>query len=137
MTEHETEIPWADAGAATRNLADLVAGHAARTPDRTALVEPGAERRTLTWAELDHEVTAVAAGLAGQMVAGQRLGLSGPNSIEFVVAYLGALRAGIVVVPLDPESRPPPGCPRCSSSPVPTCWSLRRIRRSPGCGISR
>ena len=85
------------------NLADLVAGHAARTPDRTALVEPGAERRTLTWAELDHDVTAVAAGLASQMVAGQRLGLSGPNSIEFVLAYLGALRAGIVVVPLNPN----------------------------------
>ena len=103
MTEHETEIPWAESGAATRNLADLVAGHAARTPDRTALVEPGAERRTLTWAELDHHVTAVAAGLASQMVAGQRLGLSGPNSIEFVLAYLGALRAGIVVVPLNPN----------------------------------
>ena len=36
-------------------------------------------------------------------MAGQRLGLSGPNSIEFVLAYLGALRAGIVVVPLSPK----------------------------------
>ena len=52
---------------------------------------------------LDHDVTAVAAGLAGQLVAGQRLGLSGPNSIEFVLAYLGALRAGVVVVPLSPK----------------------------------
>ena len=103
MIEHETEIPWADSPHPTRNVADLVAGHAARTPDRTALVEPGGQRRSLTWAELDHDITAVAAGLAGQLVAGQRLGLSGPNSIEFVVAYLGALRAGIVVVPLSPK----------------------------------
>ena len=60
------------------------------------------ERRTLSWAELDRDLNAVAAGLAGQMVAGQRLGLRGPNSIEFVLAYLGALRSGIVVVPLNP-----------------------------------
>ena len=131
MIEHETEIPWADSPSATRNVADLVAGHAARTPDRTALVEPGGQRRTLTWTELDHDITAVAAGLAGQLVAGQRLGLSGPNSIEFVVAYLGALRAGIVVVPLSPKLTAP-GCPRCSSSPAPTCCSPPEDPKIPG-----
>jgi long-chain acyl-CoA synthetase len=92
------------------NLADLVAARAAERPQATALVEPGppagtGPRRTLTWAELDARVSAVAAGLARHgLVAGQRLGLLGPGSAAWVVGYLAALRAGVVVVPLNPQS---------------------------------
>ena len=77
---------------------------AASRPDSVALVQPGAPRQTLTWSELDTRVDAVAAGFAHLgMVAGHRLALLGTNSIELVIAYLAALRAGFVAVPLDPQ----------------------------------
>ena len=38
------------------------------------------------------------------MVAGYRVMIAAGNSIEFVAAYLGALRAGMVVVPVNPRS---------------------------------
>ncbi len=72
--------------------------------DAEALVEPGPDRRGIGWAALDAQVDAVAAGFADLgLVAGQRVGLRGPNSIEFVVGYLAILRAGLVAVPLDPD----------------------------------
>lgn len=84
------------------NVSELVTVQAERQPDRVALIEPGVEART--WAQLDAEVGQVSAGLAAQgLVAGQRVGLDGANSIAWVVAYLAAVRAGLVVVPTDPE----------------------------------
>ena len=67
------------------------------------MVEPRPERRTRTWSELNRQVDAVAAGFAAHgLVAGHRIGILGPNSIEFVVAYFAALRAGFVAVPINP-----------------------------------
>lgn len=86
------------------NLSALVSQQVERRPDDLALVEPGV--RALSWAELESEVVGVAAGLvATGLVAGQRIGLDGPNSIAWVVAYLAALRAGLVVVPTDPQDQ--------------------------------
>jgi long-chain acyl-CoA synthetase len=90
---------------AVTNMAQLVAQHAAATPDALALVQPGPPRRTLTWSELDTQVTAIASGLAAHgLVAGHRLALCGSNSLELVVAYFAALRAGFVCVPVNPEA---------------------------------
>jgi len=90
------------------NLADLLTARAAERPTATALVEPAGpagSRRTLSWAALDARVSAVAAGLAGHgLLAGHRLALLGPGSAAWVVGYLAALRAGVVVVPLNPQS---------------------------------
>jgi long-chain acyl-CoA synthetase len=87
------------------NLSDLVATQASARPDATALVQPGRDRRSLTWAELEARVTAVSSGLASYgLVAGHRVALCAPNSIELVVAYLAALRAGFVCVPVNPDS---------------------------------
>ena len=83
------------------NLSALITRQVERHPDRLALLEPAA--RALTWSELDAQVGAVAAGLvATGLVAGQRIGIDGHNSIAWVVGYLAALRAGLVVVPTDP-----------------------------------
>ena len=88
--------------AGVSNLSLLAALQAAQRPDRLALVEPGV--RAVTWAELNRRVDAVAAGLVDTgLLAGQRIGLDGSNSIAWVVAYLAALRAGLVVVPTDPD----------------------------------
>lgn len=88
----------------TVNLADLLSRQAAEQPDAEAVAQPLPARRSLTWAALDQQVSAVARGLAGHgLVAGHRIGLAGPNSLEFLVGYLAALRAGLVAVPVDPD----------------------------------
>lgn len=91
-------------GPAPVNLADLVAAAARRTPATVALVAPANPRHELTWADLDRRVDELAAGLtAAGLLAGARLALLGHNSVPFVVAYLAALRGGVVVVPLNPQ----------------------------------
>jgi long-chain acyl-CoA synthetase len=86
------------------NVAHLVSRQAQLAPDRVALVQPGPNRRTMTWAELDSMIDKVAAGLAAHgLIAGHRVALSGPNSIELLIAYFAVLRAGFVAVPLDPS----------------------------------
>ena len=86
------------------HLAALVTRAAAEAPERLALVEPRSGRR-VTWGELDAEVECVARGLGAMgMVAGYRVALALPNRLELVVAYLGALRAGLVVVPVNPRA---------------------------------
>ena len=59
--------------------------------------------QSLTWAQVDDRVDAFAERIGGLgLQSGDRLALLLGNSIEFVIAYFGALRAGLVVVPLNP-----------------------------------
>jgi len=62
-----------------------------------------------TYAELIHEVSTVAAGLAARGVAeGDRVALLIPNSVDFVAAALASLWLGAIFVPLavtDPDAR--------------------------------
>ena len=86
------------------NVAELLGRAAMLEPEKTALSE-AASGRTITWAALDGLVDRVVQGLSeAGMVAGYRVMLATTNSIEFVAAYLGALRAGMVVVPVNPRS---------------------------------
>jgi long-chain acyl-CoA synthetase len=63
----------------------------------------------LTWAELDADVDRAAAGFAARGLApGDRVAVQLPNGVPWLRATLGALRAGLVVVPVntaytDPE----------------------------------
>lgn len=85
------------------HLPDLLRRAADERPDRTALVE--AAGRRVTWSELDAEVDRFASGLSTLgLVAGYRVMLVLPNRVEFVTAYLAALRARLVVVPVNPRS---------------------------------
>ena len=103
VTESAALPPLVAAGSEFTNLAELISAHADSRPDDVAVVEPGPERRTTTWSELNRQIDAVAAGFAAHgLVAGHRIGILGPNSIEFVVAYFAALRAGFVAVPINP-----------------------------------
>lgn len=80
------------------NLADLVRLAADRAPDRVAFVA-GGER--LTWRQTDAAVDAAARGLCALGLGpGDRVALHLVNGLDFVVSYFGALRAGIVAVPL-------------------------------------
>ena len=86
------------------NVAELLSRAAEREPDKTALSE-ATSGRTITWSGLDDLVQRVVQGLSDAgMVAGYRVMIATGNRIEFVAAYLGALRAGMVVVPVNPRS---------------------------------
>jgi long-chain acyl-CoA synthetase len=88
----------------TTHLGELLAHTALESPDRVALVEADSGRR-VTWAQLDAEVDRVANGLnAAGLVAGYRVLLSLGNRVEFVTCYLAALRARLVVVPVNPRA---------------------------------
>ncbi len=81
---------------------------AAEHPDRLALSDApdraswtGGESRTLSYAEADKEVDRLAAfykavGLATDHV----IGIQAPNTVDTVIAFLAALRAGLIVSPL-------------------------------------
>jgi acyl-CoA synthetase (AMP-forming)/AMP-acid ligase II len=84
------------------SIADLVASTAHRHPDANALVVT-ADRKPITYRELIGLVDDLAGQLTNAgLLAGDRAGLRAQSSAEFVVGLLAALRAGLVVVPLDP-----------------------------------
>jgi long-chain acyl-CoA synthetase len=88
------------------SLAELVRAAARRRPEAPAVV---AGDRRLNWAELDAAVDRAAAGYAAHDLApGDRVAIQLPNGLDWLRAALGALRAGLVVVPVntaytDPE----------------------------------
>ncbi|MBB4683866.1 fatty acyl-AMP ligase [Amycolatopsis jiangsuensis] len=61
---------------------------------------------TLSWRELDDRVSGVAARLRGPARPGERAAILTAQSADYVVAFLGAVRAGLVAVPLFPPSLP-------------------------------
>ncbi len=81
-------------------LVDLFAASVRRVPERSAIVF---RDRALTYRELHARADAAAALLRGLGIgAGVRVLLMSPNVPEFAVGYLGILRAGATVVPLNP-----------------------------------
>ena len=82
------------------NLADYVRDAAVTRPGHPALIELD---RVLTWLDVDRSVDSIAAGLRSLgLTTGERIGLIVGNHVEFVTTYFAALRAGLVVVPLNP-----------------------------------
>ena len=76
-----------------------VAGAAGEFGDRTALAEPGGQR--LSYRGLSERVTTVAAALIEAGLApGDRVAVWGPNDRYWVLAALGTLAAGGVLVPV-------------------------------------
>jgi long-chain acyl-CoA synthetase len=86
------------------HVAGLLGRAASLEPEKTAISE-ATSGRTITWRALDELTDRVVQGFSeAGMVAGYRVMLATTNRIEFVAAYLGALRAGLVVVPVNPRS---------------------------------
>jgi long-chain acyl-CoA synthetase len=82
------------------NLATLVTGTAERRGDRTAIKLDDLE---VTYERLNDSTARVAALLKDRGVgAGDSVGIMLPNVPQFAVAYYGVLRAGGVVVPMNP-----------------------------------
>ncbi|PIU20239.1 MAG: peptide synthase, partial [Elusimicrobia bacterium CG08_land_8_20_14_0_20_59_10] len=83
-----------------RNIAELISSCAAAIPDRPAVMD-GA--RTISFKELDQEVSLLAAGLAGAGITpGMRVALLVTPSIEFVALTFALFRAGAIIVLVDP-----------------------------------
>jgi acyl-CoA synthetase (AMP-forming)/AMP-acid ligase II len=83
------------------NIAGAVWETAASVPDRVALRDLSAGR-DMTYAEVRDASGRLASGLvASGLQPGDRVALLLQNSCEYVIAFLGALAAGAVVVPLN------------------------------------
>jgi long-chain acyl-CoA synthetase len=82
------------------NIAEFLRASAQRHPDAPCLV---AGESVHSWIDIDRAVDAFAAGLVQRgLHAGDRVAILLGNCVEFVVAYYGAARAGLVSVPLNP-----------------------------------
>ena len=89
------------------NLGLLFASHAAS--DRTAVIDlrDPAKPRPVSFRELDDGCNAVAHGLArAGLQPGDRIGILSLNRVEFVTVLLGAMRAGVVPVPVNIKLAP-------------------------------
>jgi long-chain acyl-CoA synthetase len=83
------------------NLATTLANTTGSHPDRIAV---RLDDRALTYRDLDDLSARVAAWLRQRgITAGDRVGLMAPNVPEFLELYYGILRAGAVVVPMNPQ----------------------------------
>ena len=85
------------------NLASVLLARAGSDPSAVALYS---DTGTVTYGELDERSGRLAREHLDRLDAGTRVGIVAGNGIAFVVAYLAALRAGTIAVPLDPTSPP-------------------------------
>ncbi|NNK78689.1 MAG: acyl--CoA ligase [Litoreibacter sp.] len=85
------------------NLAAYVLARAAEFPDKIALEVVGKTAEDVTrwsYAELDRAVAGVATGLKERgLTPGNRVLIRIGNHVEFPIAYLGAIHAGLVAIP--------------------------------------
>src|SRR5262252_5410577 len=82
------------------NLVEALLAAGRTHPERPALVGPDA----VTYGTLRSRAAAAARRLASTVAPGDRVAVAAGNDAAFVVAYLGALHAGAVVVPLNVEA---------------------------------
>lgn len=86
----------------TANLGCVIERRA--DPQRIALIGLDAvgRARSHSYGEIDAQADALARGLRARGLApGARIALLGPNSVDYVVALLAILRAGLVAVPVN------------------------------------
>jgi len=89
------------------SLPELFAASAARFPDRPCFTAYDDGRRSLTYRQAQARIAAIARWLGASGVEpGQTVALTGANSPEWALAYLGILAGGAVVVPLDHQLKP-------------------------------
>ncbi|MEC3978423.1 fatty acyl-AMP ligase [Amycolatopsis sp. H20-H5] len=99
-------------GGGATTLATLLAERALTVGDEVALthldfsLNPHGVASSLTWRELDQRVSAVAGALRAVVEPGHRAAVLIGQTPDYVVAFLGVLRAGLVAVPLFPPDSP-------------------------------
>ncbi|QWF77896.1 fatty acyl-AMP ligase [Amycolatopsis sp. CA-230715] len=110
-----TSEPTRPAARTTHATLSAALAHWAETQgDRCAVTfvdyreNPDGTATSLTWSELNSRVDGVAAWCQRRAGFGDRVAVLIDQSVDYVVAFLGALRAGVVAVPLF-EPSPLPG----------------------------
>ena len=88
-----------------QNINDMFKESFAKNADKPAFVNMG---HSLTYRELDEKSTAFAAYLQNKlkMKKGDRIALMMPNLLQYPITILGALKAGLVVVNVNPLYTP-------------------------------
>lgn len=79
----------------------LIFEHAQTTPRKTALIQGTVE---VSYEQLWKEIEMAASWFCHHAERGDRVIVSASKSIEFVYAYFGAHLAGMICVPIDPET---------------------------------
>lgn len=82
-------------------LADLIRSHAEARPEHPALI---IDDKITSFGELDRLIDRVAVAL--QRTGVGPVALVAGNSLEWIAVFLGALRAGVVVAPMQTTARP-------------------------------
>jgi len=91
---------------ADSSLTALLQERASRQPDATAYTfidyeaDPNGFAESLTWAQVHHRAQVVAEELRMCGSSGDRAAILAPQGLEYIVAFLGALQAGFIAVPL-------------------------------------
>jgi long-chain acyl-CoA synthetase len=88
-----------------RTIAEVLAAQAAKHPEREFLLEHRGDRlRSVCFASVEKHVQEFAGGMAARGLSpGDRAVLTGENCSEWVISFLGILRAGAVPVPVHHE----------------------------------
>ncbi|MEI7530418.1 MAG: class I adenylate-forming enzyme family protein [Betaproteobacteria bacterium] len=83
-------------------LTDLIECHAREQPHKIALVD---EQRTITFFNLNQKINQFANRLLEEHLPPQSvIAICALNSIEYVIAFFGSLKAGMAIAPLAPSS---------------------------------
>ncbi len=100
LAHYDPDVPATLAPYPDRTLLDYVAESARMYPDRPVILFKG---HRVTYAELERQSDAFAAALvARNIVPGDRVALCLPNCPQFLIAEMGAWKAGAIACPLNP-----------------------------------
>lgn len=83
---------------------ELIESHAKYNPKKIALIQ---DNRKLTFSELNEKISYFSYKLNKSNIHPQQVvAICASTSIEYVIAFLGALKAGVAVAPIAPSSSP-------------------------------
>src|SRR5579872_4526281 len=98
--------PWPELSWPDCSIPEAILGEARSRGSKAAVIE-SESGRVMTYEVLGDTVDRLAASLARQGFGpGQVLAIALPNSIDFILAYYGALRAGGIVTTMNPLYTP-------------------------------
>ena len=100
MTIYESEYP--DAQIPDVSVTDFILRHSKRLADKVAIID-GPTGRTVTYAQLEGRIRALAGGLQARGVGpGTTIALMSPNLPEFAIVFHAVALAGATVTTLNP-----------------------------------